>query len=65
MSEEELNDFVLTFAKREMCDEYAPEVEKILEILGHPEAFVTDESTLSDFCYPGRPIPNVLKDYLG
>ena len=43
------NDFKIVFAKQEMVDDYAPEVEKILEILGHPEAFITDESTLGDF----------------
>lgn len=46
-----MNDFKITFAQRLKIDEYEPEVSKILEILGHPEAFITDESTLGDFIY--------------
>lgn len=31
------------------CDLYQDQIDAILLVLGHPEAFVTDESTLGDF----------------
>lgn len=37
------------FAERVKIELYRPEVEIVLKLLGHPEAFVTDESWLCDF----------------
>ena len=41
----------IVFASQELSSlkGLAPYIDKILEILGHPEAFITDESTVSDF----------------
>ena len=42
----------IIFAQQEKIDssELEPYVSSILEALEHAEAFVTDESTISDFC---------------
>lgn len=39
----------IKFASQELVDEYTPEIERILEVIEHPEALVTDESRLADF----------------
>jgi len=41
----------LLFKKREEieCEKLTPYVERVLEFVGHPEAFTTDESQVSDF----------------
>jgi hypothetical protein len=44
----------INFDRFEICpqkdvDEYIDEINEVLEILGHPEALVTDESIISDF----------------
>lgn len=39
----------IIMAPDDKINKYREEVKEILEILGHPEALVTDESTLSDF----------------
>ena len=39
----------IEFGTKELVDVFENEVNKILITLGHPEAFVTDESQLSDF----------------
>ena len=36
-------------ASQDSVNELEPYVDEVLEALGHPEALVTDESTLSDF----------------
>jgi hypothetical protein len=36
-------------APQDRVDALEPYIEKVLEALGHPEAFVTDESHISDF----------------
>ena len=36
-------------AERVEIEKYNDEVEEILKAIGHPEAFVTDESSLEDF----------------
>lgn len=42
----------LEFAKQDIIDspKLEPFISRILEVVGHPEAFVTDESTFNDFC---------------
>ncbi|HKU69184.1 MAG TPA: hypothetical protein VJP85_15535 [Candidatus Baltobacteraceae bacterium] len=39
----------LEFAPSLEVEDLAPQVERVLEALGHPEAWVSDESTVDDF----------------
>lgn len=40
---------VIDLAPTDRVDQLAPEIEKVLEALGHPEALVTDQSAIGDF----------------
>lgn len=42
----------ITPASQDMVDEFESETNEILIAIGHPEAFVTDESQVSDFLFP-------------
>jgi hypothetical protein len=39
----------ITFAPQDSIDAYEQQVDALLKVLGHPEAFVTDESSFADF----------------
>lgn len=39
----------IEYASRSHTERIRPWVQKVLEAVGHPEAFVTDKSTISDF----------------
>jgi len=39
----------IEYAKRTRTETLRPWISKVLEAVGHPEAFVTDKSTVSDF----------------
>ena len=39
----------ITFAEQDKIEQYSREVDAILDLIGHPEAFVTDLSTVFDF----------------
>lgn len=41
----------IVFAPQTLVDTYAPEVERILEAIGHPEAWASDESLFADFMF--------------
>lgn len=51
--------FTVAPAKKVNSKKLAPYVDKILETIGFPEAFVTDESMLADFCNFGTTTPSV------
>jgi hypothetical protein len=40
---------IITFATTDRVTRFEPEIDRILDALGYPEALVTDESTLGDF----------------
>lgn len=52
------------FTSTYYTEEYMAEIDQILEILGHPEALVTDESTISDFA-PSEEIIKELNKKIG
>lgn len=39
----------IELASQDLCDEYSQEIDELLLCLGHPEALVTDLSSLGDF----------------
>lgn len=39
----------IEFASQDKINELCPYVQRVLEALGHPEAWVSDESTVGDF----------------
>lgn len=43
----------IEFAPQDMVDIYEHEVDEVLRLLGHTEAFVTDESDVGDFICMG------------
>jgi hypothetical protein len=50
-------------AERDKIEELESYVEKVLEVIGHPEAFVTDESMVWDFVpLPDQSLP-VVQDF--
>lgn len=44
----------IVFAPTDQMDDLGDEVDRVLEALGHPEAFVTDESSVHDFLMWGE-----------
>jgi hypothetical protein len=42
----------IDLASQNEVNELQPQIERLLEALGHPEALVTDESTFLDFLSP-------------
>lgn len=49
---------------RAMVQEYAPEVARILQDIGHPGAIVTDKSTFNDFMSDPAPAQIILDNWL-
>ena len=43
----------IELAPQDLCDEYSQEIDELLLCLGHPEALVTDLSSLGDFLSVG------------
>jgi hypothetical protein len=39
----------VTFPSQELIRKLKPHMDRIMRVLGHPEAFITDESMVSDF----------------
>lgn len=52
-------DIKITFAAQDKIDKYTKGVYELLDLIGQPEALVTDESTLGDF-YSGAIDPDIM-----
>lgn len=61
----------IELASQELCDEYSQEIDELLLCLGHPEALVTDLSSLGDFlsvyetCEGARGVLDLLEKTFG
>lgn len=60
----------IELAPQELCDEYSQEIDELLICLGHPEALVTDLSSLGDFledteCEAARRVLDLLERTFG
>jgi hypothetical protein len=51
----------IKLANQDLTTEYEKEINKILKVLGFPEALVTDESWLSDFALDDKKMAKVEK----
>jgi len=65
-----MNPRKIELASQELCDEYSQEIDELLLCLGHPEALVTDLSSLGDFlwdteCEGARRVLDLLEKTFG
>jgi hypothetical protein len=55
----------VALAPQDKVEGYRCELEEILEVIGHPEALITDLSTLSDFFTGDREASHVCMERIG